>query len=1048
MVASQGPLRDLLARLRAAGLDPTAEDLADALWLARAASGGGAGRPGDARGAAPDRPAPTDADAPASPSGRPEPPDDPDGPGDSPATPPVPLFTPGPDVHGGPGADTPDPSPGDGGSAPTAFPVRAPAAAALPGLLDLQRALHPLRGYRPPTGSGRYRLDEDATADLSARAGVLRPVFRPVERWGTDMQLLLDTSPSMVVWERMFEELRQVCEQIGVFRDVQAHYLHTAPDGGAAIGTSAGGGAPRLRAPGQFRDPTGRRLTLVVSDGVGPLWRSGAAQRMLHGWAGTAPVAVVQPLPPRLWPRTTLSAVPGRLLREPAGGPPGFRPDGYGPGAHPAPGARPVPVLSPTAVALGAWARLLSGTGDVAVRGAAAWLRPDHPPTAAPGPHRQAARSPEEVLRAFTATASPGARRLAAHLAAAPTTLPVMQLVQRALLPGTGPMELAEVLLGGLLWQVPGPVEGPAHGIGAGPHYRFARGVREMLLESLGQDAAANVLHHCSQLVARHFGRGARNFPAWAVARLTSGPAGGAAGGAAGQARALAGEEDDDGGVTSQTSLFAEVPARVVRWFQPAPATEDGAGSLGKAESLLREWRRQRDPALLAQARHYATQALDGAEADAAADADGVRARLALGRTLLALAGTPAVRRDTGARRALLEEAASWLGEAVLRSGPGHPWRARAVLELAAVHHDTWLTTGSLPQLDSAVEVLSGLEPETLPPEERRTRHLRLGRALSARAEAEPVPRARARLVAGSVAELRAACEQSQAAEVPDELRAGALLDFAAALRLHGRTEEALETVSRADELTGRHDENPALRDRLLLIRARSLADAGRPEETDAAYDLIADRAPRDSVRRCEVLAEWGADLLARADAPTASPETVARAEGVLREAFATVPGRSPLFSRLQLLLARALLVRYRRDRFPPDRYEALHLLTEAARRGADAELRSAAWLELGRVQGADDGSAPTRGRADAAASLDASLAEARAAAKDRPSVGVARALHARGELREAEGRPGAALESYREASVEWRRLVAHLDPVPWEEVEATRQRLAGLDGR
>ncbi|MCZ7416581.1 hypothetical protein [Streptomyces sp. WMMC897] len=422
-----------------------------------------------------------------------------------------------------------------------------------------------------------------------------------------------------------------------------------------------------------------------------------------------------------------------------------------------------------------------------------------------------------------------------------------------------------------------------------------------------------------------------------------------------------------------------------------------------------------------------------------------MRALLALGRVLLAQSGTPAARRDDAVRRDVLGQAQTYLTEALRRAEPGHPWRAQAALELAAVHYGTWHAAGDAEQLAAAERVLRGLDAASLPPEERRTRHLRLGRVLLARAEAELAPRLRAGLAAESVRELRAACEQSEAADVPDDLRAGALLDFAAALRLHGRAQEALEAVRRAQELTA---QAPALGERALLVRARTLADAGRAEETDAAYAQVADAAPRDSMRRCEILAEWGERLLDRAAVPAASDATVARAEGVLREAFATVPGRAALFSRLQLALARALLVRYRRGGFPPDRYEAVHLLQGAARRGADAELRAAAWLELGRVHAAELPAGGGRDATEAGVAFRNALREARAAAAGAPSVAVARVLHAQGALLASEGHAGAAREAFAEASSEWRRLVAHLEPVPWDEVDETRRRLAPPTGR
>ena len=139
------------------------------------------------------------------------------------------------------------------------------------------------------------------------------------------------------------------------------------------MGTGSVGGPARLRPADEYRDTTGRRLTLVVSDCVGALCRTAAPSdccttgRAVRRWPSSS-------RPPRLWPRTALPAEPGLLLRERrSGGRITFEPDSYGP--FPSADAVPVPVLLPTPEALGNWARL--GTdSERAVAGAAAWVLP------------------------------------------------------------------------------------------------------------------------------------------------------------------------------------------------------------------------------------------------------------------------------------------------------------------------------------------------------------------------------------------------------------------------------------------------------------------------------------------------------------------------------------------------------------------------------------------------------------------------------------------------------------------------------------------------
>ncbi|MET9392059.1 SAV_2336 N-terminal domain-related protein, partial [Streptomyces sp. NPDC006624] len=331
----------------------------------------------------------------------------------------------------------------------------------------LQRALRPLKRTVP---SPRARmLDERATADriarLGAHPGVWVPVLRPApDRW-LRLNLVHDTGPTMPVWRPLVSELHTALAQSGVFRTVTLH--PATPDG-------------RARQVPDLDD--GRTVTLVVSDCMGPQWRPGEAgerwYRTLHRWARRMPLALVQPLPERLWPTTALPAVPG-LLTSPSTAAPSatlsFAPydDAPPPGR-----ALPLPVLEPGAPWLAHWAALTADPGGARIPGAAAWLPPRPAPPAEPAPDITAS-SPEELVLRFRATASPEAFRLAGHLALAVPSVPVMRLVQRAVDRDPRPQHLAEVILSGMLASVPGP---PGS-------YAFRPGVRELLLRSLPRTA-------------------------------------------------------------------------------------------------------------------------------------------------------------------------------------------------------------------------------------------------------------------------------------------------------------------------------------------------------------------------------------------------------------------------------------------------------------------------------------------------------------------------------------------------------------------------------
>ncbi|MEX3103175.1 SAV_2336 N-terminal domain-related protein [Streptomyces sp. ST1020] len=341
------PLTELVIRLRAAGLDPDHRQLSDALWLARFTR----------------RPAPQDAPEGAVP-------EVPGMPGElatgaALAEPPAPA----PEVQRPPKRPVLDgqvslyPMPRNAGKARAgALSIGVPAAPVLPSPLELQRALRRLQGYRSPAPPLRTVLDEAATAELSAQAGgLILPVHRAVTRRDARLQLVLDASSSMRVWHRMFDELEQVFGQLGAFSDIQTSFLHQGPDGEPTVSPSPEAQAAPLNSAERLSDPTGRRIVVLVSDCAGPLWHSGRAHRLLHHLSGQGPVAVLQPLPQRMWARTRLPVTFGELSRaETFGGALRVRTAGE----VRKPGALPVPVLPPEPVALGAWARLLSGAGS------------------------------------------------------------------------------------------------------------------------------------------------------------------------------------------------------------------------------------------------------------------------------------------------------------------------------------------------------------------------------------------------------------------------------------------------------------------------------------------------------------------------------------------------------------------------------------------------------------------------------------------------------------------------------------------------------------
>ncbi|MET8446646.1 SAV_2336 N-terminal domain-related protein [Streptomyces sp. NPDC005209] len=1097
------PIAELIVRLRQVGLDPHGEEVCDALWLARWARPtrvpepdgqrpvpgspplGGSGAPASVGGAAA-------AAAPSSQVAEREPavpePQPYDASGDRRvALYPVPFHS--------------TPTGGTGRAAP--LPVGVPAAPALPAALELQRALRPLQGYRSAAPPLRSALDETATAELSAQAGgLVIPVFRAVRRADARLQLVMDASSSMRVWDRMFAELEQVFSQLGAFWDIQVSHLHQGPDGEPAVSRSPEPHAAPLHSADRLSDPTGRRVTLLVSDCAGPLWRSGHAHRLLHHLSRQAPAAVLQPLPQRMWHRTRLPVSYGALMRGDALGGVALRVRTHsGAPAEPRRGELPVPVLPPEPVALGAWARLLSGAGAGPVSGAVGWVRADQPPAPTGRPGRRA--SALELVSRFRSTASPAAGRLAVYLAAAPLCLPVMQLVQRTMLPDSGPSELAEVLLSGLVSR---SRENPAQdGV---QWYEFAPGVQESLLSPLGRDEAMLVLKHCSEYIEQRFGKGGPNFPALALAQLGDGGAGRPYAPGTGYAA----ENGDNGAATLVPQPFAEVAARVLERFMPLPEQFALYGSreredpdedrpphpaVTRARTLVERFDREgmvqdlidavqllrgateherpagRDFELWAEYAHCVLRLWEmqgGAEllreAETAAERAvahprAVRERAVLARVLRAAATDRRRRGDQRAALDLLRRADREYAVACGAPDLDEPEALRLTLERVGALEAQWRLGGDSALLQGAVGMLEAFadawpDPRHRPPE----LPLAHGRVLL-RLSGVTADREQARRYAQQSAQsLRGALDNDPeaAAALP---RVRILIDLVDALLLAGGSLD--EAQARVDEAQGLAREQGVRA--LLLVRAGRIAaarydESGDPRELLRAarhFEQAAQRMPRDASAHADVLAEWGEALLRRAalETGTQAHEPLSRAIRVLRDCRTETPVGSPLLAGRLLLLGRALMLRYRARGDRVDLREAEHLLGLAAAGADDPLLAARCWLELGQVQFEAYQSLGRPARLDEAVDAFRAAAEAAREAEEeaetdrrrQESVELgAQAHHWRGMSYEAAARPRAAREAYRAARAEWSRVPD--DSVTTSEPTAgqTAQRLADLE--
>ncbi|MFF1608290.1 FxSxx-COOH system tetratricopeptide repeat protein [Amycolatopsis sp. NPDC058278] len=441
-------MTDVVARLRTEDLN--AGEIADALWLAGLAAAAARARP----------PAPPVPEPPRTPPApKPPPPGPPDPPPPAPATdtgeePPPPVV--------------PKPPP-----VPRGRPVR-PALrfVAVPGVRErpscpelppgLEKALRPFDKY---VRSMRDKeLDEESTAVAAAESGLWVPVQRPRREHPFEIVLVVDGSASMRIWGRTATAVRLMLERQGVFRDVRVVRVDTDRENGLRLETAPGAVHP----PGVLTDPTGRRVVLVLTDGVGRAWRSGAMFELLTAWARTCRVAVAHLLPTERWDWTGIRVEPRTLPRV-------------------APGiAGPVPVLALEHRYLGRWAALIGGAAGIRLP---VLLPPSEEDTGEPA--AEDVVPAEERVRRFQATATPNAMRLAVLLAAVPLTLHMIEAVRGTFMPAAPRWHLAEVQLGRLLRSVPAPRGKPSRPV---VEWDFRPGLRRVLLAMSTRDETAEAL--------------------------------------------------------------------------------------------------------------------------------------------------------------------------------------------------------------------------------------------------------------------------------------------------------------------------------------------------------------------------------------------------------------------------------------------------------------------------------------------------------------------------------------------------------------------------
>ncbi|WP_280235891.1 SAV_2336 N-terminal domain-related protein [Nocardia cyriacigeorgica] len=374
--------------------------------------------------------------------------------------------------------------------------VAVPAPSPLDSAADLLGELRPLARKVP---DARQRVfDEDASVDRAVRTAIAWPATKPALVRQREVALVFDRHPSMAAWSGLGAAIRTLVDSVG-FRRVTEWYLDEDHTGALRLATHAHGAPDRPLSV--LRDPSGRRVVMVFSACLGDAWAWGTAATELERLAARSPVAIVQPLPNQLWRRTGLDWGHGRITA--------VIPDRPSPLRVLAPATTTaIPVLELTRGWIRPWAQLLAGERRSA--GYPLLRRAQPPSTQRAQPlsvrqNQELGHSAIERVRRFRAASSPEAFRLAASLAQVPLLLPIMRLVQQAVLPGSKRSVLAEVLAGGLIEDAD-PGTAPPYTVPEDSRvFAFRPDVAEVLREAIPRSDAAQVLAATSRFIAERY---------------------------------------------------------------------------------------------------------------------------------------------------------------------------------------------------------------------------------------------------------------------------------------------------------------------------------------------------------------------------------------------------------------------------------------------------------------------------------------------------------------------------------------------------------------
>ncbi|MBD2457682.1 formylglycine-generating enzyme family protein [Nostoc sp. FACHB-87] len=452
-----------------------------------------------------------------------------------------------------PSPPTQKPSPTENSEA---IPIKIPAAKALRNSLALGRALRPLMRKVPsPT---EKILDEEATVQRFAEDQIGIPVLKSTpERW-LELALVVEETSITEIWEQTIREFQLLLKHHGAFRDVRTWKLKNSETEIQLLSeNSTGFDESTSHKPDVLIDPKGRRLILLVSDCISPIWRQQLIHPVLELWGQRALITILQLLPEKLWDRTALVDEIPVLLSTFA---PGIynsqliaqlwdeddidelSSDNNKDKSKTIKSLTSIPIITLESEPLLRWSKVLAGQGNISTAGFKFYSVSHQEKTTSNESYSQATPKLEasDLVNLFRANASLQARRLAGLMATVPVSVSVVNLIRETLLPDAREIHVAEVFMSGLLKRLPVLHQDDTEYL----TYEFVDGVRELLRDFVPPNKQISaidlVITKVSEFVAKRLGISIKEFDAQLLTH-------------------------NDGALASKLRPFAKLKAQVLR---------------------------------------------------------------------------------------------------------------------------------------------------------------------------------------------------------------------------------------------------------------------------------------------------------------------------------------------------------------------------------------------------------------------------------------------------------------------------------------------------